>query len=178
MLFDVRHGGGSFDYTVADAAIAQGCPPDTISSDIHVYSGNSAGQPYLSKFLNMGFTLEQVVTMVTANPAKIINRIAKHGTLQVGAPADVTLLDVVNDPVEFVNRRNNKRQGQVFIKPTHTVIAGTAIGQPYQAPFSTRQGVSSSLLYTRRSSKRCRSSGACRCASVASPEVDSGRAHD
>ena len=142
VLFDVGHGGGSFDYTVAEAAIAQGCPPDTISSDIHVYSGNSAGQPYLtnvmSKFLNMGFSLEQVVTMATANPAKIINRIPKHGTLQVGAPADATLLDVVNGPVEFVDTRSNKRQGQVLIKPTNTVIAGVAFGQPYQAPFSTR----------------------------------------
>lgn len=142
VLFDVGHGGGSFDYTVAEAAIAQGCPPDTISSDIHVYSGNSAGQPYLtnvmSKFLNMGFSLEQVVTMATTNPAKIINRIPKHGTLQVGAPADVTLLDVVNGPVEFVDTRSNKRQGQVLIKPTNTVIAGVAFGQPYQAPFSTR----------------------------------------
>ena len=142
VLFDVGHGGGSFDYTVAEAAIAQGCPPDTISSDIHVYSGNSAGQPYLtnvmSKFLNMGYSLEQVVTMATANPARIINRIPKHGTLQLGAPADATLLDVVNGPVEFVDTRNNKRQGKVFIKPTNTVIAGVAFGQPYQAPFSTR----------------------------------------
>ena len=142
VLFDVGHGGGSFDYTVAEAAIAQGCPPDTLSSDIHVYSGNSAGQPYLtnvmSKFLNMGFSLEQVVTMATANPAKVINRIPKHGTLQVGAPADATLLEVVNGPVEFVDTRGNKRQGKVFIKPTNTVIAGVAFGQPYQAPFSTR----------------------------------------
>ena len=115
VVFDVGHGGGSFDYTVAEAAIAQGCPPDTISSDIHVFSGNSAGQPYLtnvmSKFLNLGFSLEQVVTMATATPAKIINRIPKHGTLQVGAPADATLLEVVN---------------------------GVAFGQPYQAPFTAR----------------------------------------
>ena len=142
VLFDVGHGGGSFDYTVAEAAIAQGCPPDTISSDIHVYSGNSAGQPYLTnvmrKFLNMGYSLEQVVTMVTANPAKIINRIPKHGTLQLGAPADATLLDVVDGPVEFVDTRGNKRKGKVFVKPTNTVVAGVAFGQPYQAPFSTR----------------------------------------
>ena len=142
VVFDAGHGGGSFDYTVAEAAIEQGCPPDTISSDIHVYSGNSAGQPYLtnvmSKFLNMGFSLEQVITMVTANPAKIISCIPQHGTLQVGAPADVTLLDVVNGPVEFVDTRSNKRQGQVLIKPTNTVIADVAFGQPYQAPFSTR----------------------------------------
>ncbi|MEA2996986.1 MAG: dihydroorotase, partial [Alphaproteobacteria bacterium] len=41
VVFDVGHGGGSFDYTVAEVAIPQGCPPDTISSDIHVFSGNS-----------------------------------------------------------------------------------------------------------------------------------------
>jgi dihydroorotase len=34
VVFDIGHGGGSFDYTVAEAAIQQGCPPDTISSDI------------------------------------------------------------------------------------------------------------------------------------------------
>jgi hypothetical protein len=39
VIFDIGHGGGSFDYTVAEVAIAQGCPPDTISSDIHVFSG-------------------------------------------------------------------------------------------------------------------------------------------
>lgn len=142
VMFDVGHGGGSFDYTVAEAAIAQGCPPDTISSDIHVFSGNSAGMPYLtwvmSKFLNMGYTLEQVVAMATANPAKVINRLPKLGTLQVGAPADATLLDVVQGPVEFVDTRSNKRQGKVHIRPTNTIVAGVAFGRPYQAPFSTR----------------------------------------
>ena len=107
-----------------------------------MFSGNSAGQPYLtnvmSKFMNLGFSLEQVLTMATATPAKIINRIPKHGTLQVGAPADATLLEVVNGPVEFVDTRNNKRQGKVFIRPTNTVTAGVAFGQPYQAPFSSR----------------------------------------
>src|SRR6516165_6322343 len=59
VVFDVGHGGGSFDYTVAETAIAQGCPPDTISSDIHVFSGNTPGMPYLtwvmSKFMGLGF---------------------------------------------------------------------------------------------------------------------------
>src|SRR6266480_1979463 len=95
VVFDVGHGGGSFDYTVAEPAIAQGCPPDTISSDIHVFSGNTPGMPYLpwvmSKFMGLGFTLEQVVAMATSNPAKVINRAAKLGTLQVGAPGDVAI---------------------------------------------------------------------------------------
>jgi dihydroorotase len=142
VVFDVGHGGGSFDYTVAEAAIKQGCPPDTISSDIHVFSGNSPGMPYLtwvmSKFLNMGFSLEQVIAMATLNPAKVINKTPKLGTLQVGAPGDVTVLDVVNGPVEFVDTRNNKRTGTVHLKPAHTITAGVAFGRPYQAPFSTR----------------------------------------
>ena len=142
VVFDVGHGGGSFDYTIAEAAIAQGAPPDTISSDIHVFSGNTPGMPYLtwvmSKFLNMGFTLEQVVTMATVNPAKVINRLPKLGTLQIGAPADASIVEVVQGQVEFVDTRNNKRQGNVHLRPTNTVLAGTAFGRPYQAPFSTR----------------------------------------
>ena len=142
VVFDVGHGGGSFDYTVAEAAIAGGAAPDTISSDIHVFSGNSPGMPYLtwvmSKFLNMGFTLEQVVAMATVNPARVIGKLPKLGTLAVGAPADVTTLDVVEGPVEFVDTRSNKRQGKVHIKPAQTVIAGVAFGRPYGFPFSPR----------------------------------------
>ena len=142
VVFDIGHGGGSFDFTVMEAAMAEGVLCDTISSDIHVFSGNSPGQPYLtwvmSKLMALGLSLEQVVTMATTAPAKIINRIPKHGTLQVGAPADATVLEVVNGPVEFLDTRNNKRAGKVYIKPTNTVIGGIAFGQPYQSPFSTR----------------------------------------
>jgi len=142
VLFDIGHGGGSFDYTIAEAAIQQGVGPDTISSDIHVFSGNSPGMPYLtwvmSKFLNMGFTLEQVVTMATTNPAAIIDRIPRLGTLQVGAPADASIVELVEGPVRFVDTRNNFRDGKVYIKPVHTVVGGVAFGKPYNAPFAVR----------------------------------------
>ncbi len=142
IVFDVGHGGGSFDYTVAEAAIAQGCPPDTISSDVHVFSANTPGMPYLpwvmSKFLGLGYTLEQVVAMATVNPAKAIGKVAKLGTLQIGAPADLSILEIVNGPVSFVDTRNNKREGKMFLRPAGTVAGGVAFGRPYQAPFSVR----------------------------------------
>src|SRR3954468_22178110 len=142
VLFDVGHGGGSFDFTVAEVAIAGGCTPDTISSDIHVFSGNSPGMPYLpwvmSKFMTMGFSLEQVVTMATTAPAAIINRAPKIGTLQVGAPADVAIMQLVEGPVSFVDTRNNKRDGKAFLKPVQTVINGVPFGRPYQSPFAVR----------------------------------------
>jgi len=142
VFFDVGHGGGSFDYTVAEAAIAQGCPPDTISSDIHVVSGNTPGMPYLtwvmSKFLGLGFTLEQVVAMATVNPAKVINRAPKLGTLQIGAPGDIAIMELVEGPVSFVDTRNNARNGRAYLKPVQTVTAGVVFGRPYALPFSVR----------------------------------------
>ncbi len=142
VMFDVGHGGGSFDFTVAEVAIPGGCTPDTISSDIHVFSGNSPGIPFLpnvmSKFMTLGFTLEQVVAMATTAPAKIINRAPKIGTLQVGAPGDVAIMELVEGPVSFVDTRNNKRDGKAQLKPVQTVINGVPFGRPYQAPFSVR----------------------------------------
>jgi dihydroorotase len=142
VIFDVGHGGGSFDYTVCEAAMAQGAMPDTISSDIHVFSGNSPGMPYLtwvmSKFLGLGFSLEQVIAMATMNPAKIINRMPKLGTLQVGAPGDVTIMELVEGPVSFVDTRNNKRDGKAWLKPVQTVTAGVPFGRPYGSPFAVR----------------------------------------
>src|ERR1700693_6349279 len=142
VIFDVAHGGGSFDFTVAEAAIPAGCTPDTISSDIHVFSGNSPGVPYLpnvvSKFMPMVFTLEQGVTMTTTAPAKIINRAPKIGTLQLGAPGDVAILDVVEGRFPSVDTRTTKRDGKVLLKPVQTVVNGVPFGRPYQAPFAVR----------------------------------------
>src|SRR5215467_78986 len=142
VTFDVGHGGGSFDYTVAEPAIAQGAPPDTISSDIHVASGNTPGMPYLtwvmSKFLGLGFPLEQVIAMATTKPAAVINRAPKLGSLQVGAPGDVAIMELVEGPVSFVDTRNNTRSGRAYLKPVQTVTAGVVFGRPYASPFSVR----------------------------------------
>jgi len=142
VMFDVGHGGGSFDFTVAEVAIPGGCAPDTISSDIHVFSGNTPGMPYLtwvmSKFLALGFSLDQVIAMATVNPGKIINRIPKLGTLQVGAPGDVAIMELVEGPASFVDTRNNTRSGRAYLKPVQTVTAGIPFGRPYSSPFAVR----------------------------------------
>ena len=139
VIIDVGHGGGSFDYTVALPAMAQGLMPDTISSDIHAFSGNTPGMPYLpwvmSKFLDLGVPLEQVIAMATINPARIIGRVDGLGTLAPGAPADVAVLELVEEPVRFVDTRGHTRDGQRYLKPVHTVRAGRPFGRPYPSPF-------------------------------------------
>lgn len=140
VIIDVGHGGGSFAYPVAEPAIQQGLTPDTIGSDVHAVSINSPGMPYLpwvmSKFLNLGFSLEQVIAMATVNPAKVIGRIDGLGTLNVGAPADVSILELVEEPVTFVDTMNNERKGTRWLRPVDTVRAGRPFGRPYPAPFS------------------------------------------
>jgi hypothetical protein len=54
------------------------------------------------------------------------------------APGDVAVLEVVEGPVSFVDTRNNRRDGKVYLKPVRTVAAGVAFGRPYQAPFAVR----------------------------------------
>jgi dihydroorotase len=140
VIIDVGHGGGSFAYPVAEPAIQQGLVPDTIGSDVHAVSINTPGMPYLpwvmSKFLNLGFSLEQVIAMATINPAKVIDRVEGLGTLNVGAPADVSILELVEEPVTFVDTLNNQRRGTRWLRPVDTVRAGRPFGRPYPAPFS------------------------------------------
>ena len=76
--------------------------------------------------------------MATSAPAQVISRIPKHGTLQIGAPADLSILEIVEGPVAFVDTRNNTRNGKVYLRPSGTVVAGVAFGRPYQMPFTVR----------------------------------------
>jgi dihydroorotase len=96
--------------------------------------------PYLpwvmSKFLNLGFSLEQVIALVTTAPAQVIGRVEGLGTLQPGAPADVSVLELVQEPVSFVDTSGNKRSGNRWLKPAHTVRAGRPFGRPYPMPFA------------------------------------------
>jgi dihydroorotase len=49
----------------------------------------------MTRFLGLGFTLEQVVTMCTANPAKAIGAEDRLGSLIAGRQADISVLKIV-----------------------------------------------------------------------------------
>ncbi len=140
VLIDVGHGGGSFDFTIAEPALQQGLMPDTISSDLHAYSGNSPSIPFLpqimSKFLTLGFSLSQVVAMATNRPGEIINRAPLLGTLKPGAPADIAIFDLVDKPVEWLDTKGNKRPGTQSLVPVQTIRAGIPFGRPFPSPFA------------------------------------------
>ena len=140
VIIDVGHGGGSFDFTIAEPAIQQGLIPNTISSDLHAYSGNSPSIPYLpnvmSKFLTLGFTVNEVIAMTTSHPGKIINRDPLLGTLKNGASADITIFDLIEKPTEWLDTKGNKRAGQMAFVPFQTIRGGVPYGRPFPSPFS------------------------------------------
>jgi dihydroorotase len=140
VIFDVGHGGGSFDFTIAAPAIEQGFAPDTISSDVHSVSIQSPGKPLLpwvlSKFLTLGFSLDQVIAKATIEPARLIGRVPGLGTLRIGAPADVAVFRVVEGPVTFVDTNKHERRGNAYLDPVKTIRQGRPFGFPFPDPFT------------------------------------------
>jgi dihydroorotase len=140
VLIDVGHGAGSFNFAIAEEALRQGLTPDTISSDVSAAAANTPSKPYLpwvlSKFLALGFTLEQVIAAATVVPGRLIGKVPGLGTLQPGAPGDVSILELVEGPVTLLDTQNQARQGKAFLRAVQTVRAGVPFGAPYPIPFS------------------------------------------
>jgi dihydroorotase len=127
VLFDVGHGAGSFAFEVAEAALADGFAPTSVSSDLHV--GNFRGPVYdlvttLSKFLILGLPLEEVIAMATIRPATAIGRQGDLGQIRAGSIADLTILRVVEGRFTFTDARGVTRDATRRLEPVHTIRAG------------------------------------------------------
>ncbi len=116
VIFDVGHGGGSFVFRLAVPALQQGFLPDSISTDLHIGSMNAGMKDMLnvmSKFVNIGMTVDQIVAASTWHPARQIKR-EDLGHLSVGAIADVSVLRLETGQFGFIDvsgarLRGNKR---------------------------------------------------------------------
>ncbi len=113
VLFDTGFGGGSFLFRLAVPAVQQGWIPDSISTDLHARSMNSAMQDMtnvMSIFLNMGMPLEAVIAASTWNPARQIHR-EELGNLSVGESADVAVLRIAEGEFGFSDTSGARMNG-------------------------------------------------------------------
>jgi len=113
ILFDVGHGAGGFWFRVAVPAIQQEFLPDTISTDVNKESimlPRADTMTTMSKFLNMGLTLEQVLERATVNPARAIRR-PELGMLSEGAIADLAVLELRRGRFGFLDSGHGKLIG-------------------------------------------------------------------
>ena len=129
LIFDAGHGGGSFLFRQAVPAMQQGFHPDVISTDLHIGSQNSGMKDILntmSKFLNMGMPLADVIKANTARAAEVIKR-TDLGHLGAGAEADIAVLSVRRGTFGFIDVAGGKLMGNQKLECELTVKAGRVV---------------------------------------------------
>ena len=129
VLFDVGHGSGSFWWRIAVPAVEQGFVPDSISTDLH---RNSALLPAatmdvtMSKFLNLGMSLQEVVKRSTLHPARQIQR-QDLGTLSIGSCADIAVFAVREGEFGFIDSGGARLAGTKRLECQMTIRAGEVV---------------------------------------------------
>jgi dihydroorotase len=129
ILFDVGHGGAGFWFNQAIPAMEQGLWPNSFGTDLHRFSMNAGMKDMLnvmSKYLNMGMPLKDVLLRGSWNPAKAIRR-NDLGHLSVGAEADIVLLTVKSGEFGFIDARNNRITGNRKFVAELTIKAGVVV---------------------------------------------------
>jgi dihydroorotase len=127
--FDVANGRtGHLLWDTFDRIMQAGFWPDTISTDGNTTSRSAASvidfPNVMSKFLNFGMTIDQVVARSTLNASRLYPVFQDRGTLNVGAPADVAILELREGEFEFVDNYENLRVGTHRLFPSDTVLGG------------------------------------------------------
>ena len=129
LIFDVGHGGGAFSWRQAVPAMKQGFKPDVISTDLHIQSMNGGMKDLtnvISKFLNLGMTVQDAIARTTSNPARVINR-RELGNLSPGAEADVAVFNLRKGDFGFLDVRGNKLSGDQKLEAELTIRAGRIV---------------------------------------------------
>jgi dihydroorotase len=129
VIFDVGHGGGSFNWGVAIPMVKAGFIPDSISTDLHVSSMNAGMKDQLnvmSKCLAMGIPLAKVIAMGTWHPAREIKQ-DMLGHLSPGAIADIAVLRLEKGRFGYLDMHGARLPGSERLSAEMTLKDGKVI---------------------------------------------------
>src|SRR5215831_9129148 len=128
VIFDFGNGTlDHFDWATVEKATKQGFWPDTFSTDWNANSRTTGVVDLpnvMSKFLMFGMPLMQLIACATVNAARVFPAFDDRGTLNVGAPADVAVLDLREGSFDFVDNYKGTRAGKQRLFPVATVLGG------------------------------------------------------
>jgi dihydroorotase len=91
----------------------------------------------MSKLLNCGLPLPEVVGMATSRPALAIGR-PELGHLGVGVPADISVLRQVASDYVFADVVGTTRQGSTLLHPVACYVGGQEMEistRPFETPY-------------------------------------------
>jgi dihydroorotase len=109
--FDVGHGAGSFSFRIAKAAIEQGFPPDTVSTDMHTASIliNQGTMPEtMTKLLALGMELPDIIARSTWVPAQTLGH-TELGNIGQTAFADIAVLEMAEGDFGLTDNGSGNR---------------------------------------------------------------------
>ena len=129
--FDIGNGrAGHITWDVAEQALKQRFLPDTISSDWTDAARKDQVFDFpnvLSKFLALGLPLDQVIERATIQAAHTFPAFGDLGTLRVGAPADISILELRTGEFEFVDNANTPRKGTTKLFAHAAIVSGKLV---------------------------------------------------
>ena len=129
ILFDIGHGGNGFTFARAIPSVKQGFLPYSISTDLHISSMNAGMKDMsniMSKFLNMGLPLQDVILRSTWNPAQEIKR-EELGNLSVGSVADIAIFTLKKGNFGFIDSHNYLLKGTQKLETELTIRSGKIV---------------------------------------------------
>ena len=127
VVLDVAHAGVHCDLEVARAAIEQGLPPTTLSTDMVrplVARRMYDLQGVMSTFLALGMPLDEVIRTVTDAPARAIGQQDELGVLAPGASGDAAVLDIEEGEFTFGDSADHEIKAALRFAPVLTVRGG------------------------------------------------------
>ena len=131
VCFDVGNGqSGHMRWDTIAAIMKAGFWPDTFSTDWNTNSHQTGVIDLpncMSKLFGYGMTLDEAIARATVNPARIFPLFNDRGTLNVGAPADLVLLELRKGNFEFLDNYKNKITGHMRLFPSATVLGGKRV---------------------------------------------------
>jgi dihydroorotase len=128
VLFDFGNGRfDHFNWDVVERSLKQGFTPDTFSTDWNTQSHQTNVVDFpnvMSKFLMFGMPLDQVIARATVNAARVFDAFSDRGTLNVGAPADIAVLELREGSFQFEDNYKGIRTGRQRLFPVAAVAGG------------------------------------------------------
>jgi dihydroorotase len=128
VLFDFGNGvADHFDWPTVERATQQGFWPDTFSTDWNTQSKTTGVVDFpnvMSKFIMLGMPLDRIIACATVNAARVFPSFDDRGTLNVGAPADVAILELREGSFDFLDNYKGVRSGRLRLFPIATVLNG------------------------------------------------------
>lgn len=125
---DVGHGGASFSFRVAKAAIARGLLPFSISTDLH---NRSLDNPVwdmgttMSKLLAVGMPFEAVIEASTRAPMSVIG-LPTTDLLAPGARAELTVFDIEDSDLRIRDSMGDEAHLDRLIVPRWAIVGAQA----------------------------------------------------